>query len=54
VAVIARHLLALVTHADALALYRATARRVTAVAEEKGRASNDALMRIRALLNNGE
>jgi predicted short-subunit dehydrogenase-like oxidoreductase (DUF2520 family) len=54
VAVIARHLLALVTHADVLALYRASGRRVTAVAEEKGRASNDALMRIRALLNNGD
>jgi predicted short-subunit dehydrogenase-like oxidoreductase (DUF2520 family) len=54
VAVIARHLLALVSHADVLALYRATARRVTDVAAEKGRAGDDALMRIRALLNNGE
>jgi predicted short-subunit dehydrogenase-like oxidoreductase (DUF2520 family) len=54
VTVIARHLLALVSHADVLALYRATARRVTGVAAEKGRATADALARIRALLHNGE
>lgn len=50
VAVVARHLLALRPHAEILALYRATARRVSKVAAEKGRATRDALVRIAALL----
>jgi predicted short-subunit dehydrogenase-like oxidoreductase (DUF2520 family) len=54
VAVVARHLLALVSHPDVLALYRASARRVTVVAEKKGRAGDDALGRIRALIRDGE
>jgi predicted short-subunit dehydrogenase-like oxidoreductase (DUF2520 family) len=54
VEVIARHLLALVSHADALALYRATARRVISVAVAKGRASAEALARILALVHNGD
>jgi hypothetical protein len=47
---VARHILALRPHADLLALYRATARRVTKVAADKGRATRDALLRIAALL----
>jgi len=50
VAVVARHVLALRPHADLLALYRATARRVTKVAADEGRATRDALLRIAALL----
>jgi predicted short-subunit dehydrogenase-like oxidoreductase (DUF2520 family) len=54
VAVVARHLLALRPLVEIAALYRATARRVTKVATEKGRATRDALVRIMALLSNGE
>lgn len=54
VAVVARHLLALRAHAELAALYRATARRVTKVAADKGRATRDALLRIAALLVDGE
>src|SRR6185503_13839633 len=50
VAVIARHILALRPHAEIAALYRATARRVSKVAADKGRATRDALLRIAALL----
>ncbi|HEX8953527.1 MAG TPA: DUF2520 domain-containing protein, partial [Polyangia bacterium] len=50
VAVVARHLLALRPLADIAALYRATARRVSKVAADKGRAGRDALVRIAALL----
>jgi predicted short-subunit dehydrogenase-like oxidoreductase (DUF2520 family) len=50
VAVVARHLLALRPHVELAALYRATARRVTKVAADKGRATRDALLRIAALL----
>jgi predicted short-subunit dehydrogenase-like oxidoreductase (DUF2520 family) len=50
VAVVARHLLALRSLADIAALYRATARRVSKVAADKGRAGRDALLRIAALL----
>jgi predicted short-subunit dehydrogenase-like oxidoreductase (DUF2520 family) len=50
VEVIARHLLALRELRDIAALYRATGRRVTKVAADKGRAGRDALERIRALL----
>jgi predicted short-subunit dehydrogenase-like oxidoreductase (DUF2520 family) len=50
VEVVARHLLALRDHRGILQLYRATARRVTKVSAEKGRASQDALERIRALI----
>ncbi|HEY2744634.1 MAG TPA: DUF2520 domain-containing protein [Polyangia bacterium] len=50
VAVVARHLLALRPHVEIAALYRATARRVSKVAAEKGRATRDALVRIAALL----
>jgi predicted short-subunit dehydrogenase-like oxidoreductase (DUF2520 family) len=52
--VVARHLIALEPTRDIASLYRATARRVTKVAAEKGRASDDALHRIRALLVDGE
>lgn len=54
VTVVARHLLALRGFADVVALYRATARRVTKVAAEKGRATRDALLRIAALVGDGE
>lgn len=54
VEVVARHLLALRPFADVAALYRATARRVTKVATDKGRATRDALARIAALLQNGD
>jgi len=50
VAVVARHLLALRPLAEIAALYRVTARRVSKVAAEKGRAGRDALVRIAALL----
>ncbi len=50
VAVVARHLLALRSLTDIAALYRATARRVSKVAADKGRAGRDALLRIAALL----
>lgn len=50
VAVVARHILALRPHAEIAALYRATARRVSKVAADKGRATRDALLRIAALL----
>ena len=50
VAVVARHLLALRPLDEIAALYRATARRVSKVAAEKGRAGRDALLRIAALL----
>ena len=50
VAVVARHLLALRPLVDIAALYRATARRVSKVAADKGRAGRDALLRIAALL----
>ncbi|MDB4971181.1 MAG: hypothetical protein JWN44_6870 [Myxococcales bacterium] len=50
VSVVARHILALRPHAELAALYRATARRVTKVAADKGRATRDALLRIAALL----
>ena len=50
VAVVARHLLALRPLEEIAALYRATARRVSKVAADKGRASRDALLRIAALL----
>ncbi|HEX6838832.1 MAG TPA: DUF2520 domain-containing protein [Polyangia bacterium] len=50
VAVVARHLLALRPLGEIAALYRATARRVSKVAAEKGRAGRDALLRIAALL----
>jgi predicted short-subunit dehydrogenase-like oxidoreductase (DUF2520 family) len=50
VEVVARHLLALRDHRAILSLYRATARRVTTVAAAKGRASSEALERIRALI----
>ena len=50
VAVVARHLLALRPLAEIAALYRATARRVSKVAADKGRAGRDALLRIAALL----
>jgi predicted short-subunit dehydrogenase-like oxidoreductase (DUF2520 family) len=50
VAVVARHLLALRPLDDIAALYRATARRVSKVAADKGRATRDALVRIAALL----
>ena len=50
VAVVARHLLALRPLAEIAALYRVTARRVSKVAAEKGRAGRDALLRIAALL----
>jgi predicted short-subunit dehydrogenase-like oxidoreductase (DUF2520 family) len=54
VAVVARHLLALRPYADIAALYRATARRVAKVAADKGRATRDALVRIAALLVDGD
>jgi predicted short-subunit dehydrogenase-like oxidoreductase (DUF2520 family) len=50
VAVVARHLLALQPLAEVLTLYRVTARRVSKVAADKGRATRDALLRIAALL----
>jgi len=50
VAVVARHLLALRPLGEIAALYRVTARRVSKVAAEKGRAGRDALLRIAALL----
>ncbi len=50
VAVVARHILALRPLAEIAALYRATARRVSKVAADKGRATRDALLRIAALL----
>lgn len=50
VAVVARHLLALRPLAEIAALYRVTARRVSKVAADKGRAGRDALLRIAALL----
>lgn len=50
VEVVARHLLALRERREVAQLYRTTGRRVTKVAEEKGRAAKDALARIRALL----
>jgi predicted short-subunit dehydrogenase-like oxidoreductase (DUF2520 family) len=50
VAVVARHLIALRPLAEIAALYRATARRVSKVAADKGRAGRDALLRIAALL----
>jgi predicted short-subunit dehydrogenase-like oxidoreductase (DUF2520 family) len=50
VAVIARHLLALRPLPEIAAIYRATARRVSKVAADKGRAGRDALLRIAALL----
>lgn len=53
VAVVARHLLALRPFVEIAALYRATARRVTKVATDKGRATRDALVRIAALLGDG-
>jgi predicted short-subunit dehydrogenase-like oxidoreductase (DUF2520 family) len=49
-AVVERHLRALAAHPELDALYRATARRVTKVAVEKGRADAEALARIRELL----
>lgn len=54
VGVVARHLLALRGLADVDALYRATARWVTRVAAAKGRATRDALLRIAALLGDGD
>jgi predicted short-subunit dehydrogenase-like oxidoreductase (DUF2520 family) len=54
VVVVARHLLALRPHTEIAALYRATARRVTKVAADKGRATRDALVRIAALLVDGD
>jgi predicted short-subunit dehydrogenase-like oxidoreductase (DUF2520 family) len=54
VQVVARHLLALRPYDEILGLYRATARRVARVAAEKGRAARDALVRIAALLGDGE
>jgi len=50
VAVVARHLIALRPLEEIAALYRATARRVSKVAADKGRAGRDALLRIAALL----
>ncbi len=50
VEVIARHLLALRPTREIAALYRVTGRRVVQVAAEKGRATAEALDRIRALL----
>jgi predicted short-subunit dehydrogenase-like oxidoreductase (DUF2520 family) len=50
VAVVARHILALRPLDEIAALYRATARRVSKVAADKGRATRDALLRIAALL----
>jgi len=50
VAVVARHVLALRPLAEIAGLYRVTARRVSKVAAEKGRAGRDALLRIAALL----
>ncbi|MGZ3405989.1 MAG: DUF2520 domain-containing protein [Polyangia bacterium] len=50
VAVVARHILALRSLEEIAALYRATARRVSKVAADKGRATRDALLRIAALL----
>ncbi|MCA1664230.1 MAG: DUF2520 domain-containing protein, partial [Myxococcales bacterium] len=50
VAVVARHLIALRPLDEIAALYRATARRVSKVAADKGRAGRDALLRIAALL----
>jgi predicted short-subunit dehydrogenase-like oxidoreductase (DUF2520 family) len=54
VMVVARHLLALRDRREIAALYRATGRRVTKVAAEKGQAPADALERIRALLVDGD
>jgi predicted short-subunit dehydrogenase-like oxidoreductase (DUF2520 family) len=51
VAVVARHLDALADAPALAALYRATARRVTDVAAQKGAASADALVRIRGLVD---
>ncbi len=50
VATVERHLRALAAHPELDRIYRATARRVTKVAAEKGRADAAALARIRALL----
>jgi hypothetical protein len=48
--VVARHLLALREDPEIAALYRVTGRKVTKVAAAKGRASPEAIERIRALL----
>jgi len=50
VAVVARHVIALRALPELAQLYRTTARRVSKVAAEKGRAGRDALLRIAALL----